>query len=238
LNRNLAILGATKCLENAHALLDDSKLLSKGKRYGTSYALAIFALEEIGKAFVFHWVADGVLTQADLRKLIYHHRSKHAIIQLTDTFEKATPIFMHKLRPILNGKSTSVSLDLDEAISMMKTAFREASQDHVHLLIHAQQRREISLYVDICRKCDQELLGPWAITALDVDELTGHVQRHLAKMESFIRNCKRHGRDEVSDSTFGPVVMHTVKSLERAARTECQHVLCSNVSHRPRMKAK
>ena len=89
MNRDLAILDDKKSLLNAHAL-EDSKLLFKRERYGTSYALAIFALEETAKGFVFHWVADGVLTEPDLRKLIYSHRPKHAIIQLTDIFEKAT----------------------------------------------------------------------------------------------------------------------------------------------------
>lgn len=231
MNRNHAILGATKCLENAHALLDDSKLLSKRRRYGTSYALAIFALEETAKAFVFHWVADGNLTEADLRKLIYSHRPKHAIIQLTDFFEKATPIFL----PLL--KTGTFTLGEDEAVRMLKAARRQASQD-VHLLIHAQQRREISLYVDICSRCNRELLGPWLITVSDVDELIGYVQQHLLKMESFIRNCRMHEGDETSKASFSSLVKREVESLEKAAKTECRHVLCSNVPWRQRKREK
>ncbi len=231
MNRNCAILGATKSLQNAHALLDDSKLLSKGKRHGTSYALAIFALEETAKAFVFHWVADGNLTEADLRKLIYSHRPKHAIIQLTDFFEKATSIFL----PVF--KTGSFTLDEDDGVRMLMTTRRQASRD-VHLLIHAQQRREVSLYVDICSRCNRELLGPWLITASDVDELRGYVQQHLVKMESFIRNCKRHQSGNVLDSKapFSSLVKHKVESLEKAAKTECRHVLCSNVPWRQRKR--
>jgi AbiV family abortive infection protein len=234
-NRDLAILGTEKSLRNARTLLEDSRALFSRKRYGTAYALAIFALEETAKGFVFHWVADGVLTEPDLRKLIYNHRSKHAIIQLTDFFEKATSIFVPKMKTLFEG-DLELTLEPTEAVRMIKTAFRQSSQDHVHLLIHAQQRREISLYVGICPKCDRELLGPWLINASDVNELIDYVERHLVNIEYFVRNCKRHESGIVMEETapLRPLVKRSVESLQKAAKVECQHDLCSRIKLLPR----
>jgi len=237
MNRGLATLGATKSLENARGLLEDSKLLFKRERYGTSYALAIFALEEAAKGFVFHWVADGILCEADLRKLIYDHRSKHATIQLVGFFEKGVAYLLPTFKGWFGGNSETLELDLDELKKMYETAQRESSQQ-IHLLIHAQQRREASLYVSICNKCNEELLGPWLVTASDADELLRFAEERLGKIESFVRNCKRHESEieiEVNieprqeEEPFRSLVESTVDSLDRASKLACKHVLCSRV---------
>jgi len=241
MNRSLAVSGATRSLHNARGLLEDSKLLFRRERYSTSYALAIFALEETAKGFVFHWVADGNLTETDLRKLIYSHRRKHAIIQLVDFFERGAQLFLSKFEPLLRQGRKEVTLEftLDEMRNMIETAQKAASGEHLHLLIHAQQRREISLYVGICDRCEMELLGPWLITKSDAQELLRYAEEHVARIESLVRNCKRH--ESGTETEEGePVQLRllartTVGCLERAARLECRHVLCSS-SRRPSRK--
>jgi AbiV family abortive infection protein len=235
MNRSLAVLGAAKSLQNARELLEDSKLLLKQGRYGTSYALAIFALEEIAKGFVFHWVADGALTETDLRKLIYRHRSKHAIIPLFDIFEKGAQLLLSKLEAVSREGHDELTSEFteDEMKKLLETARKAALGKELHLLIHAQRRREISLYIGICERCKKELLGPWLITASDADELLVYVEKHLVKIESFVRNCKRHERGIETRKTaqLQPLVRQFEKCLEVGAASNCQHVLCSDAMH-------
>jgi AbiV family abortive infection protein len=245
MNRDLAVLGATKSLQNARGLLEDSKLLFKRERYGTSYALAIYALEEAAKGFIFHWVADGNLTEADLRKLIYDHRRKHATVQLVGFFEKATPYMLPMFEAWFGGDSKNLKLSVDELKKIFETAQKESSQQ-VHLLIHAKQRREVSLYVGICDRCNEELLGPWLITASETNELLRYTEEHLGKIESLVRNCKKHESDieiefnieregkqiQIQDS-FRRLVRSTVESLDRASKIQCKHVLCSHIRRPP-----
>ena len=212
------------------------------ERYGTSYGLAIFALEEIAKGFVFHWEADGAITEADLRELIYKHRGKHTVIHLINTFERAMPLMAPKLDPLLNGSQNNVKLKLDEAKKIIETAHAVASREHLHLLIHAQQRREISFYVDICNKCNTELLGPWLIVPSDPDELIRYAEERLVTIETLVRNCKRHesgieievnAEPQQKQIPFRALVKSTVDSLDRVAGLECKHVLCSSVRPSP-----
>jgi AbiV family abortive infection protein len=245
MNRGLAVLGATKSLQNARGLLEDSKLLFKRKRYGTSYALAIYALEEAAKGFIFHWVADGNLTEADLRKLIYDHRRKHATVQLVSLFEKLTPYMLPLFEEWFGGDSENLKLDVDEFKKIYAAAQKESSQQ-VHLLIHAKQRREVSLYVGICDRCNEELLGPWLITAPETDELLRFAEERVGKIESVVRNCKKHESDieieinveregrqiEIQDP-FRRLVRSTVESLDRASKIQCKHVLCSHIRRPP-----
>jgi hypothetical protein len=116
---------------------------------------------------------------------------------------------------------------------LIETAQKAALGEQVHLLIHAQQRREISLYIGICDRCKKELLGPWLITASDADELLAYVERHLVKIESLVRNCKRHESEIETRKTapLRPLVRQFEKCLEYAAASECQHVLCSDAMH-------
>jgi len=241
LNRNLAVLGATKSIENARGLLGDSRVLLSRERYGTSYALTIFALEEIAKAFVFHWVADGNLDETDLRKLIYSHRSKHATVHLTIMFEATLKVLLPKLKAWMSGDSDDLQLDLSE---FKDTYFRvlKDSKEYMRLLIHAQQRRETSLYVGICDKCNAELLGPWLITRPDLNELMHFTEEHLARIDALIRNCKRHElgigveikvEPPPKQPPFRSLVNETIKALDRAAKTECEHVLCSKMKRSP-----
>ena len=243
MNRGLAVLGATKSLQNARGLLEDSKLLFKRERYGTSYALAIYALEEAAKGFVFHWVADGVLTEIDLRKLIYDHRRKHATVQLVGFFEKATPYMLPTFEGLFGEDSENLKLDIDELKKIFETAQKESSQQ-IHLLIHAKQRREVSLYVGICDRCNEELLGPWLITASDAGELLRFAEERVRKIESFVRNCKRHESDidiEIEFNVEGRhlrdpfrlLVRSTADSLDRASKLQCKHVLCSHARRPP-----
>jgi len=237
LDRSLAVLGATKSIENARGLLEDSRVLLSRERYSTSYALTIFALEEIAKAFVFHWVADGNLDETDLRKLIYSHRSKHATVHLTILFEAMTKVLSPRFQAWMSGDSDDLQLDLNEFKDAYTSALKESSK-YMHLLIHAQQRREVSLYVGICDRCNRELLGPWLVTRPDLNELMHFTERHLATIDALIRNCKRHElgievevkvEPPQKQVLFRPLVNKMMEALDRAAKTECKHVLCSNI---------
>jgi AbiV family abortive infection protein len=241
LDRSLAVLGATKSIENARKLLEDSEVLINRERFGTSYALAIFALEEVAKAFVFHWVADGNLDETDLRKLIYQHRKKHAAIHLMDFFEVFGKFLGPQIVAAFDSDSADLMLNLDK--ESIERALKEQFSKHMHLLIHAKERREVSLYVDICRRCNAELLGPWLITKSDVDELLRFVRERLGKTSSLIRNCKKHELGvefgvevkRISDNvpikqkSYLELVEDAMNSLDRGAKAECKHVLCSNM---------
>lgn len=245
MDRSLAILGATKSIENTQNLLEDSEVLLDRGRFGTSYALATFALEEVAKAFVFHWVADGNLDETDLRELIYSHRSKHAAIHVMVELQTMVEFLGPKFMAFLSGDSKDFFPDLEE-LKRMELSWKKETSKYLHLLIHAQQRREASLYVDICNKCNKELLGPWVITRSDVDELLRFVKERLAKTDSLIRNCKKHEWDEsglkmgievktiannlpVKQKSFRELVQEMIPNLDRGAKSECKHVLCSNM---------
>ena len=245
MDRSLAVLGATKSIENARKLLEDSEVLLDRRRFGTSYALAIFALEEIAKAFVFHWVADGNLDETDLRKLIYSHRSKHAAIALMAELQTFAEFLGPKFIAFLSSDSEDSLPDFED-LKRIELSWKKEASKYMHLLIHAEQRREASLYVDICDKCNKELLGPWVITRSDVDELVRFVKERLAKTDSLIRNCNKHELDEsgleigievktiannlsVKQKSFRELVQEMIPNLDRAAKTECEHVLCSDM---------
>ena len=108
----------------------------------------------------------------------------------------------------------------------------------MHLLIHAQQRREVSLYVGICDRCNRELLGPWLVTRPDLNELMHFTERHLATIDALIRNCKRHElgievevkvEPPQKQVPFRSLVNKMMEALDRAAKTECKHILCSDI---------
>jgi hypothetical protein len=202
-------------------------------------------LEEVAKAFVFHWVADGNLDETDLRKLIYQHRKKHAAIHLMVFFEVFVKFLGPQFVAALGSDSTDFMLNLDK--ESIAHSLKKQFSKYLHLLIHAQERREVSLYVDICDRCNAELLGPWLMTKSDVDELLRFARERLVKTDSLIHNCKKHelgveievevkviaDNVPVTQKSFLELVEETMEALDRGAKTECKHVLCSKMKRSP-----
>jgi AbiV family abortive infection protein len=154
---------------NAARLLLDAELLAENSRCASAFALAVLAMEEVGKLVLTRWSKSAPL--ANGRRLTFHIRKQTAVAHLL-----AAPMIIDEIRK--NNFKTS---DGEAAVEKLAKTIYESGEGrwmrHADLGV-LERIKHLSLYSDL--QFEELGLGPEDFDSADVNRMRDRVTRAMA----------------------------------------------------------
>ena len=163
--------GVELCFKNANSFIEDAKKLVGHKSYGHACFLALSAIEEVNKAFIYAMNRIGVWKDEELPRNIYDHKSKFRLFvvsRMSEALDKANREGNIKLnKPLEIADFVKMGQDFDSIVSDLKEA------------------REESLYVDYQQG---KWISPFDIPREEAEISIKFAQKEKIKFELFCNN--------------------------------------------------
>lgn len=163
-------------MHNGLRLVEDSILLNKHGRYSSAFALAVLALEELGKILLWRWEREGPLPRGS-KNLTYHIRK-----QLAVAFFNSAPPLIDK---IISDKMTHD----EESVKVLAKFMAESEEAKMIWIaaIGATERTKHLAFYDDCELPDPNLRAQ-NVSEVDVKGVLEEAKRAARGMEHILNH--------------------------------------------------